>query len=297
MIYNAGDKDSGEKKLAALESRIRANAARFDLVSLIRLLRHLGYEDRQIRFKSYNSQLSQKSLIQEIKFRKWPGKVAELTLNFGLLAPQTPLPSYFQKIIDKGMIDVTAFYLFLNFFDHPLTEELVKSVMPEENTRLFPDWNRTRVSYIKMLDLKSVNTLHWFVSLIFPELTLRVDKLRSKRDIVTNPFVLGRAVLGDTATFGDRAAIVTQGVRVTLFSEEERTNRDIPWPKEIRHRLEAYVFPVLATVGLDIQFFLVIRHQQTWAKLEQNSYLGYDKIQGGDNPVRMIKIFSGHLIT
>ncbi|HCY86360.1 MAG TPA: hypothetical protein DHV36_14590 [Desulfobacteraceae bacterium] len=283
-------------KTLALEARIRENATRFDLISLIRLLRHIGYEDHQIRFKSYNTQLSQKSLIQEIKFRKWPGEIAELTLNLGLLAPQTPLPSYFQKIIDKGMIDVNAFYLFLNFFDQPLTEELVKSVMPEENTKLFPDWDQTRMNFIKMLDLKSVNSLHWFVSLFFPELTLRVDKISSRRDIATNPFVLGRAVLGDTATFGARTNIATRGVRITLFSEEERTNKDVPWPKEIRRRLETHVFPVLSTVGVDIQVVLVIRFQETWAKLEQNSYLGYDKIQGGDNPVRMIRIFSGHLL-
>ncbi|WP_035240868.1 type VI secretion system baseplate subunit TssG [Desulfobacter vibrioformis] len=283
-------------KTIAVENRIRKNVGRFDLVSLIRLLRHIGYDNRQIRFKSYNSQLSQKSLIQSVRFRKWPEKIAELTLNMGLLSPQAPLPSYFQKIIDKGMIDVNAFYQFINFFDHPLAASFVTSVMPEENTRLFPDWGSTKLSYIKMLDLKSVNTLHWFLSLYFPELELRVDKTRNPRQIETNPFILGRAVIGDTATFGDRTTIVAQGVRITLFAQEERTGKDLPWPREIRDRLETHVFPVLAAVGMDVEVVLVIKDQQTWARLERNSYLGYDKVQGGSNPLRRIKIFNGHLI-
>ncbi|MEH0021078.1 MAG: hypothetical protein V6Z89_15600 [Desulfobacter sp.] len=280
-----------------LEAKIRSKTGRFDLISLLRLLRHIGYENHEIRFKSYNSQVSQKGLIQDIRFRKWPEEIVVLTLNLGLLSPQTPLPSYFQKTIDLGMIDVNAFYLFINFFDHPITENLIKSVTPESNTKLFPDWERTKLNFIKMLDLKCVSTLYWFLSLFFPELELRVDKTRNRRNIVTNPFVLGSAVLGDTATFGAQAKIVTQSVRVTFFADEERTNRDVPWPREIRKRLERHIFPVLSTVGMDIQVLLVIKYQHTWAKLEQNSYLGYDKIQGGKNPLRMIKIFYGRLIS
>ena len=286
-----------KQQMQSIESRIRAKTNRFDLVSLIRLLRHIGYQDNQIRFKSYNSQVSQKGLIHDIMFRKWPEEIVVLTLNLGLLAPQTPLPSYFQKIIDKRMIDVNTFYQFINFFDHPIAENLIKSVMPENNTKLFPDWERTKLNFVKMMDLKSINTLYWFIALYFPELELRVDKTKNRRDIVTNPFVLGKAVLGDTATFGAQTKIVTQGVRITFFAEEERTNKDVPWPKEIRQRLEKYIFPVLSTVGVDVQILLVIKYQYAWAKLEQNSYLGYDKIQGGKNQLRMIKIFYGHLIS
>ncbi|MCG8688149.1 MAG: hypothetical protein MI892_24955 [Desulfobacterales bacterium] len=281
----------------AIEARIRKKIQKFDLVPLLRLLLHIGYQEHQIRFKSYNSQVSQKGLIQDIKFRKWPQERVELTLNIGLLAPQTPLPSYFQKIIDKGMIDVNTFYLFINFFDHPLAANLIQSVMPETNLKLFPDWERTKLNYIKMLDLKAVNTLYWFLSLFFPELELRVDKTKSSRDINTNPFVIGKAVLGDSATFGARAKVFAQGVKVTFFAEDERTTKDEPWPKVIRKRLERYVFPILSTVGIHIQVFLVIKYQHTWAKLEQTSYLGYDKIQGGKNQLRVIKIFHGHLIS
>ena len=284
------------EKDPAVEARIRKKIHRFDLVPLLRLLLHMGYQKDQIRFKSYNSQGSQNGLIQDIKFRKWPQERVELILNFGLLAPQTPLPSYFQKIVDKGMIDVNTFYLFINFFDHPLAASLIQSVMPETNVKLFPDWEQTRLNYIKMLDLKAVNTLYWFLSLSFPELELRVDKTKNSRNIDTNPFVIGRAVLGDTATFGARAKVFTQGVKVTFFSEEERTAKGQPWPRVIRQRLEKYVFPILSEVGIHIQVYLVIRFQHTWAKLEKTSYLGYDKIQGGSNQLRSIKIFAGHLI-
>jgi hypothetical protein len=278
-----------------IESKIQANKNKFDFISLLRLLNHIGYTNSRIRFKSHNSLVSQTGLIRKIQFKKKTEKVVVITLNLGLLGPQSPLPSYFQKMIDTGIIDVTQFFQFINFFDHPLIENFLQYVIPERNTKLFPNWEKMKLNYIKMLDLKSVGTVYWFLSLYFPELELRVDKISNKRQITTTPFILGTAILGDTSTFGDRTLIHTEGIKVTFFAEEELNNRNIPWPKEIKKRLRVSVFPIFSLAGMDIQVMLVIKFQNTWARLQPNSYLGYDKIRGGINQLRVIKIYNGYL--
>ena len=282
-------------KIKEIESKIQANKDKFDFISLLRLLNHIGYSNSRIRFRSYNSLVSQKGLIRKIEFKKKTEKRVVITLNFGLLGPQTPIPSYFQKMIDSGIMDVNAFFQFINFFDHPLIEDFLQYAIPERNIKLFPDWEKMKLNYINMLDLKSVTTVYWFLSLYFPELELRVDKMANKREITTTPFILGNAILGDTSTFGDKTIIYAEGIKVTFFSEEEVNNQNVSWPMEIKKRLKHRVFPIFSLVGMDIKVMLVIKFQNTWAKLQPNSYLGYDKIQGGRNQLRVIKVYNGYL--
>jgi len=282
-------------KIKEIESKIQADKDKFDFISLLRLLNHIGYSNSRIRFRSYNSLVSQKGLIRKIEFKKKTEKRVVITLNFGLLGPQTPIPSYFQKMIDSGIMDVNAFFQFINFFDHPLIEDFLQYAIPERNIKLFPDWEKMKLNYINMLDLKSVTTVYWFLSLYFPELELRVDKMANKREITTTPFILGNAILGDTSTFGDKTIIYAEGIKVTFFSEEEVNNQNVSWPMEIKKRLKHRVFPIFSLVGMDIKVMLVIKFQNTWAKLQPNSYLGYDKIQGGRNQLRVIKVYNGYL--
>ena len=278
-----------------IESKIQACKDKFDFISLLRLLNHIGYTTSRIRFKSYNSLVSQKGLIRKIQFKKTTEKTVVITLNLGLLGPQSPLPSYFQKMIDAGRMDVNAFFQFINFFDHPLIEDFLQYAIPERNKKLFPDWEKMKLNYIKMLDLKSVGTVYWFLSLYFPELELRVDKIAKKREITTTPFILGNAILGDTSTFGDKTIILAEGIKVTFFADEELNNQNVPWPQEIRRRLKEEVFPIFSSAGMDIKVMLVIKFQNTWARLQPDSYLGYDKIQGGRNQLRVIKVYTGYL--
>jgi hypothetical protein len=278
-----------------IELKIQAHKDDFDFISLLRLLNRIGYTSSSIRFKSYNSLVSQKGLIRKIQFKKKPEKIVVIILNLGLLGPQTPLPSYFQKMIDSGTMDVNAFFQFINFFDHPLIEDFLHHTIPERNQKLFPDWEKMKINYLKMLDLKSVSTVYWFLALDFPELELRVDKIAKKREITTTPFILGSAILGDTSTFGDKTVISVQGLKVTFFADEELNNQNVPWPREIKTRLKDRAFPIFSLAGMDITVLLVIKFQNTWARLQSNSYLGYDKIQGGKTQLRVIKIYNGYL--
>jgi hypothetical protein len=81
-----------------------------------------------------------------------------------------------------------------------------------------------------------------------------------------------------------------------LTSEDERTGMGVPWPREIRGRMESMVFPLLKSVGIDLEVFLVIRSQTSWARLHAESFLGYDRIKGGAEQQRRVPIYRGHLV-
>ncbi len=108
--------------------------------------------------------------------------------------------------------------------------------------------------------------------------------------------VLGITKLGDDAVFGKEVNAWVSGIRVTLFSDEETDGTGTPWPKRIQSRLDELVFPLLRKVGIYMDIFLVIRSQRGWAKLHTESYLGYDRIRGGEAKYRRIRIFRGYLV-
>jgi len=266
----------------------------FDLAALLRLLRHYGFQPYEIIFKSHMSDCSQRTLIEGIEFQQAPRRVT-ITLNMGLLSAQTTLPSYFQKTVARKDIDAQNFADFIGFFDHFLIVNYVYSLYPEKNSRYFSNWEQTKRDYLELMDLKSCSTLFWIFQLVFPELTITVQKIIADRELTAAPLVIGKTVLGSDSVFGRKTTVPVYGRRVTLFSDQEATAAGMPWPKEIRRRLEQRVFPVLRPVELDLEIIHVIKTQKRWMKLHSESYLGYDKIKGGEAQFRRIRIYHGRL--
>ena len=281
--------------MTAVERNIAKRIHDFDLISLLHLLRFLGYQPEDIHFKSHLSTSSQPSLIRGIEFHGEPVRRVLIILNFGLLSAQSPLPSYFLKKLDAGYIDSSSFADFIGYFDHFLIKYYLENIYPETNSNLFPDLEGTKGRYLQMLDLRSCSTLHWLLELVFPELGIRVEKVAVNRQLSTAHLRLGETILGTDAIFGKRTGVPVHGRRLTLFSEFETTDPGEPWPREVKQRLNDLVFPILGAVGMDVEVVLVIRTQKTWAKLHSESYLGYDKIRGGKEHYRRISIFSGRL--
>ena len=147
--------------MTPLEKEISANIHRFDLFSLTELLIFAGYNLEEIQFKSHHSMASQPGLIHDIKFQNGSIRQVVITLNLGLLSAQSPLPSYFQKKIDKSNIDYNQFIEFIGYFDNILIKNYFFAIYPEKNNELFQDWESTKGRYLEMLDLKSCSTLHW----------------------------------------------------------------------------------------------------------------------------------------
>ena len=279
-----------------LEADISKKIHSFDVISLLRTLERIGYGRDEVLFKSHHSLSSQPGLIHEISFQELPARRVTVTLNLGLLGVQTPLPSYFQKKLDRGMLDTQAFLDFIGYFDHVILHDYLFAVYPEINRSVFSDWELAKRQLLMMMDLQSPATLHWLFRLVFPELGIQARKAVLSRDLTAIPLVLGKAALGSDAVFGKKSSTPVLGRRVTLFSETEFTNQGIPWAREIRERLDTVVFPLLRSVGIDLEILLVIRSRESWSKLDSESYLGYDSIRGGQTPRRRVRVFSGRLV-
>ena len=282
--------------MGSLKEKISKAIHRFDFISLLSLLHMMGYHRDQIFFRSYHNLSSQPALLESIEFRDAPAPQVIVSVNLGLLSVQTPLPSYFFKKLDQGSIDAEAFTDFVAFFDQHLLKKFVLSVYPEINPEVFPDWKLAKIQFAGMLNLRSCTTLHWLFSLVFPELGVRVEKAIHSRSLETNDIVLGRSSLDGNCVFGKKTSVPVHGLRVALTGDDEHTALGVPWPREIRERMESMIFPLLKSVGIDIEVFLVIRSQKSWARLHTESFLGYDMIKGGKVQNRRVPIYLGYLV-
>ncbi len=290
-----GLKDCTNTEIGRIEAEISVRKNEFDIISLLRVLFSIGYLPEEIFFKSYNSLCSQVGLIRDIKFYRKPVKNVTIILNMGLLSAQGTLPNYFQKFIDKGMMDVKSFYEFIGYFDHSMMYNFFQYVYPELNLNRLMNYDNMKSGYLQMLDLRSCSTLDWMFRQVFPELDVCVEKGVFPRKVSMKSLKLGYAILGGNAVFGDKTSVMVSGRRITLFCDNESTETGDPWPREIKKRLRMIIFPVLSVVGVDLEIILVITSQKQWVKLHQGSYLGYDKIRGGNDRYKRIRIFKGYI--
>jgi predicted component of type VI protein secretion system len=278
----------------AAEGALRARLSAFDLPSLLDLLGTWGYGPEEIRFVSNYSSASPPQLIHDVEFQREP-RLARIAMNIGFLAVQTPMPSYFQKLLDEGRLDAATFVPFLEFLDHAVLSTLVGQLYPERNPQLFPDWDLSRRRDLLLLNLRSCATLTWLFAAVFPELEVNVAKSTLGRDVHTGSLTLGTTTLGSDAVFGTRARLPVPGRQVTLTSDGERAGSGLPWPQEIKTRLAEVIFPILATVGIDLEIALIIAEEASVARLDDASYLGYDRVRGGSDSFRRIRLHSGYV--
>ena len=279
----------------SLEKKISKKIHEFDIISLLRLLMSMNYRLDEIRFNGRNSICSQSSLIHGIKFYNEPVREVVITLNLGLLSAQSPLPGYFRKKVESDITGSRRFNEFIGYFDHQLIRNYIFNLYPEINSFYFSSWELTKRRYLETLDLKSCNTLHWLFQIVFPELSVKVEKVLLNRDLKTVPIRLGKCMLGSDTAFGSKSRVPIHGRQVTLYSEEDSTDTQVPWPREMKDRLKNLVFPLLRPTGIDMEINLVLKSQKRWARLHSGTYLGYDRIRNGGESYRRIRIFRGHI--
>jgi predicted component of type VI protein secretion system len=277
-----------------LLSRLVKDAWRFDLPSVLYVLEWLGYRDDDVIFASHMSTSSASSLIHAVQFSQ-DSPVAKVVVNAGLLASQSPLPSYFFLEMER-LTHFREMLDFLGFWDHLSISHWFRSVLVEYDPRLVPDWELYKRRELQLLSLRSPATLIWLFQTVFPELNVAAEKVTISREVATGGVRLGHAVLGGDAALGRRVLLPVRGTRLVLSSDEERTATGNPWPAEAVERLERIIYPVLASVGADIEVILEVRSVQSWARLEKQSYLGYDSMRGPKEQYRRIRIFSGAVV-
>lgn len=277
-----------------IRERITREVRRFDIISLLQLLEYIGYEREDILFKSHLSNISAPTLIERIFFRDEPIRQVVIWLNMGLLSVSTPLPSYFLRALEKETVEEESFIDFMGFFDHKLLEGFFGSIYPEQNPISFPNWERSKRGYLHLLTLHSISFLHWMFELTFPELGLLVEQSDQQRDLKGAGILVG-AKLGAIGSFGGHSTVPVTGYNITLFSESENTDWELSWAAEIKDRLESTIFPIIRDFDIHIKLFLVIQSQKGWAKLQQETYLGVDRIKGGIEKPRQVLIYKGRV--
>jgi hypothetical protein len=277
------------------EKHIAGRIHDFDILPLLRLLGRIGYPPEVIRFCSHNSICSQRGLIEAIRFVNGPTPEAHISMNFGLLSVQSPLPSYFRKRLEDDLGSAKDFETFCGFFDHQLIWNYICNLYPELDQTLFPSWQANLERYLHIVDLKSTSALHWLFQLVFPELLVAIEATVLTDNLKTVPLVLGKTIMGREATFGSSSAVPVCGRTITLFAETELSDCGNPWPREVERRMNVLIFPVLHPTGVFLEIDLVLQDQKRWVQLTPQTYLGYDRIRNGTTSFRRIQIFRGNV--
>jgi hypothetical protein len=270
------------------ERKVVAEARRFDLKPLLDLLRAKGFARSDIFFES-TRQAS--SLVDAIRFEKHPIERVVLTVNLGLLASGALIPSYFFEIVDRTP-EPERFYEFIRFFDHWLISGLVEALYPEDDPRVFRDWNGVRRSFVRMLGVPCISTLHWIAALQFPELGVHVERLEFASETESHAIRAGISILDGSSVLGMRHEADAAGFVIELTAEEETDARGRGWAAVLRERLNEQLLPMLAVHRVALSVRLRVLEHASWAHLETggkpSGYLGYDRLRD--------KASSGHTI-
>jgi hypothetical protein len=282
---------------AELERELSRRATEFDPVSLVQLLHNdLGYGSEDVFFQSNHAYTSATALVQSVEFESDPVRHVVVTLNLGLLGTQSPLPSYFKQLLSGRDLDEGGLLEFIRFFDHRVIQGFINAADPARDGTTFKDFDQTKRSYLALLGLRSTSSLHWLFELIFPELGVRVEPSTLTRTMPLEGVRLNATTLGSPAVLGGQARIPAPGFEVTLYCDEERTDFGGPWVESVRQRLDDVAFPALAASAIDLRVTLVIRSETVHARLSYESYLGFDRIRGGQRRNRQVQVWSGEVI-
>jgi len=266
----------------------------FDICSLLKALHYLGYGWDDIFFKGIAHHTSNSSLCHEIAFGEKVYPKVTLTLNLGLLSSCSLLPSFFYQAIDKDSVGGERFLRFLNFFNHYLIKEFLKTSLIEENTQLFPNWSETQRDYFSLLGLDTLSTVTFLIQIVFPEFDVVITKNLKSIKLEEFAFFLGKGGIGEDAILGGNVSKTFASFKAILFIDEELSDLLIPWPIEIRKRLKTVVFPLLQRVDIHLTVLLVIRNKKSQMTLSQGSYLGFERVGNSPHPFELM-IFHGHV--
>lgn len=272
-----------DEKQRSFEERVTREARRFDLRQLLKLLREHGYGRNDLLFRSSLSGTSS-SLVEAIEFdRSRSRPVVHIALNIGLLGDNSLLPSYFFEVIEQTR-DPERFFDFLGFFDHHLIHGMMQALYPEDHQLLFRDWDRAKISFLEMMGLGSISTLHWFMQLFFPELKVHVTRHPFTTESTNHAARPGHSALDGSGILGRLYVAEGSGFLVELIAEEENNARGKSWAAVLRRRMNEQVLPRIEELRLPIIVRLRVLNHASWARVEEGSevhgYLGYDRIQG-----------------
>jgi len=237
-----------QSNLSSLQQAIKDKLHQFELLALLRLLDFHGY--RQIWYRSSEQLVSEPQLMEDIKFVVSPDNgepLVILSLNIGMLGPQSPLPSYFLKLRDTLLLDDTAFIQYIGFFDHILISELVRQLFPELSDYYGSSWDQWQRNCLLLSNLKAIRNVHMLFKAIYPEYKIHCA-WQSKSKWQSGGSELGHLVLGKTTGLGGVAAQRQGWLRVLLTQREQK----LPL-QELQMRLQKLALPLYNALSLPLK--------------------------------------------
>jgi hypothetical protein len=216
-----------------LES-LTANAPRYELGAVLKVLFRCGFDWEDIRFEGIRELDGPRgAFVRQVRIETRVTRLAIIGVNSGLLAPSSPLPEYF-KAFARRLPDPDPFISFLGFWDSLQLAALAFAGVPRLSVGRDGLLGK---SYRARLRLGSGMGLHWLFRSLFPELRVEVVPAgfaRSGRGhrARVGATLDGRLVLG--AEFADRRA----GFRVRLYADEAACEGVADWELEAQRRLE-----------------------------------------------------------
>ena len=282
-----------DQPLEMIQCLISRKIKHFDICSLIRLLEEIGYTMKDIYFQSNPDLASRSTLCEAISFSEIFYPKVTIILNLGLLSVSSPLPSLFKKKMDSGEIDPIRFTRFLSFFDHHLIRNFLEMSLSESNIHFFSSWKETQIQYLKLLALNSISTVWFIMQICFPELFVQVIKSPRIVRLGKASMTLGHSTLGRQSFLGKDVEYSSTSFKVTLTTDEAKTELVTPWPIEIKKRLREIIFPLLEKTDIHLSLILVIRGNKGLMQLSAESHLGYGRIGESDQPLTL-QLYSGY---
>lgn len=278
--------------LSPTEQRIAERAREFDLGPLMRLLEAEGYPPEHILFESNPDPVSSPALVEAVTFHRKPVPRVVVTLNLGLMGANGLLPSYFMEVAEQTL-EPDAFFDFIRFFDHRLLTAFLRAIYPERDGALFEDWERAKGFYFRMLGVGSVATLQWLFQLHFPELRVCAIRGAFRNTTASHALRTGISHLDGTAVLGRIYESDAAGFRVELLADEETTSSGETWPHVVQRRLTDTLLPLLAPSRLTLVVGLTVLSHSSWARLDPDGFLGYERLRGNANTGYRMVIFEG----
>ena len=281
-----------EAQRAALRRRITSHPSKFDLLALLRALKHLGYQPSDLLFRHDPEEPPGHTLIANVDFRESPTRHVAVTVNIGLLGPNSPLPSYFLRFLEE-VPDREAYLQFMGFFNHLCIKNLLSSIHPDHFGRYYEDWDSIRRSHLGICGLNSLERVQWLFSQFVPELPASIARSRFRQTGDYQPARTGITRLDGTGIMGRNYQAFKEGFVVKLHAEQERDSRGRSWAPLLEDRFRLLIQPLLKLHGVEVSLTLTIAEHASWAKLTQQGFLGYDRLREPHSGEHQVVLYDG----
>ena len=282
--------------IARFERRVVAEACRFDLRALVQALLAHGWAREQILFEGNPESPASGGMVERLVLRKRP-RLAVITVNMGLLADGSLLPTYFVQAIERSR-DPAVFHDFVRFFDHRLVANHLAALWPEEDPAVHPDYPAVARALLSMGGFSSVAAMHVIAVAAWPELAVRVGRTAFQERTEAHGTQTGVSRLEGTTVIGRHFQSDAQALSVDLVAEEETDSRGRPWAAIVRRRFVERVQPLVGPFRVPLEVRLRVLEHASWAHLDAGTsgstgYLGYDRIHGDPEEGHAVTIFRG----